>query len=155
MPEHILSGVKAIVAMKLRRKGLTQEEIAELLKCNRSAISHYLTGKYPKEKVIRVARAIESLSPREGVKIIKNLIEDKELIKNLIKNLYDIEIYWDENKCLFCGSCLICEAISQEGMKIKIDKDKCWLCLKCLELCPANALILKRENYDSANKRVF
>ena len=148
MPEHILSGIKAIVAMKLRRKGLFQREIAKIIKSDRSIVSHYLSGRYPKEKILKVAKTIEELPPECGAKLIHSLTDDKELAKNLIKELYGIELFWDENSCIACGSCLGCVALTLDDFTINIDENACCLCASCISRCPTNSLKFVRENYD-------
>jgi 4Fe-4S ferredoxin len=145
MPEHILSGIKAIVAMKLRRKGLLQREIAKIIKSDRSIISHYLSGRYPKEKILKVAKTVEELPPECGAKLVHSLTDDKELAKNLIKELYCIELFWDENSCIACGSCLGCAALTLDDFTINIDKSACCLCASCIFRCPTNSLKFIKE----------
>ncbi|ACV24001.1 (4Fe-4S)-binding protein [Methanocaldococcus fervens] len=148
MPEHILSGIKAIVAMKLRRKGLLQKEIAEIIKSDRSIVSHYLSGRYPKEKILKVAEIFEELPPKYGAKLIHSLTDDKELAKNLIEELYNIKFLWDEKSCIACGSCLGCVALTLDNFTVNIDYDACFLCASCIFRCPTNSLNFVRENYD-------
>ncbi|WP_456374335.1 4Fe-4S binding protein [Methanocaldococcus sp.] len=148
MPDHILSGIKAIVSMKLRRKGLTQKEIAKIIKSDRSIVSHYLSGRYPKEKILKIAKTIGEIPPEYGVKIIHSLTEDKELAKNLIKELYNIKLSWDKDSCIFCGTCLMCEALTLDYLTINIDYNSCILCGNCIINCPTNSLKFVRESYD-------
>ncbi|XRP96684.1 (4Fe-4S)-binding protein [Methanocaldococcus sp. 16A] len=148
MPEHILSGIKAIVAMKLRRKGLIQKEIAKIIKSDRSIVSHYLSGRYPKKKILKIAKTIEELPSEYGAKIIHSLTDDKELAKSLIKELYGIKLLWDENSCIACGSCLVCVALTLDDFTINIDNDSCCLCASCIFRCPTNSLKFVRESYD-------
>ncbi|ADC69482.1 4Fe-4S ferredoxin iron-sulfur binding domain protein [Methanocaldococcus sp. FS406-22] len=145
MPEHILSGIKAIVAMKLRRKGLLQREIAKIIKSDRSIISHYLSGRYPKEKILKVAKTVEELPPECGAKLVHSLTDDKELAKNLIKELYCIELFWDENSCIACGSCLGCAALTLNNFVVNINHDYCHLCASCIFRCPTNSLKFIKE----------
>ncbi|MEO2117666.1 MAG: (4Fe-4S)-binding protein [Methanocaldococcus sp.] len=145
MPEHILSGIKAIVAMKLRRKGLIQREIAKIIKSDRSIVSHYLSGRYPKEKILKVAKIIEEMPPKYGAKLIHSLTDDKELAKSLIKELYNIKLSWNENFCLACGSCLGCEALTLNNFTINIDENSCYLCASCIFRCPTNSLKFIKE----------
>ncbi len=140
MPEHILSGIKAIVAMKLRRKGLIQREIAKIIKSDRSIVSHYLSGRYPKEKILKIAKTIEQLPPKYGAKLIHSLTDDKGLAKNLIKELYGIKLLWDENSCIACGSCLGCVALTLDNFTVNIDENACYLCASCIFRCPTNSL---------------
>ncbi len=140
MPEHILSGIKAIVAMKLRRKGLIQREIAKIIKSDRSIVSHYLSGRYPKEKILKIAKTIEQLPPKYGAKLIHSLTDDKGLAKNLIKELYGVKLLWDENSCIACGSCLGCVALTLDNFTVNIDENACYLCASCIFRCPTNSL---------------
>lgn len=140
MPEHILSGIKAIVAMKLRRKGLIQREIAKIIKSDRSIVSHYLSGRYPKEKILKIAKTIEQLPPKYGAKLIHSLTDDKGLAKNLIKELYGVKLLWDENSCIACGSCLGCVALTLDNFTVNIDENTCYLCASCIFRCPTNSL---------------
>ena len=142
MPEHILSGIKAIIAIKLKKEGKLQREIAEYLKIDRSVVSHYVNGRYPSEKVLIVANEIAELPVKQGVFIINTLSEDKELTNRIIKNIYGdstaIEI--NANTCILCGGCLECEynaiSINNTNYLMNIDNKSCVLCGKCLKLCP-------------------
>jgi len=145
MPEHILSGIKAIVAMKLRRKGMIQREIAEIIKSDRSIVSHYLSGRYPKRKILNVAKTIEDLPPNYGSKLIHSLTDDKTLARNLIKELYEVKLTWNDTSCIACGSCLVCVSLTLDNFKIKIDENACYLCGSCTLQCPTNSLKFVKE----------
>ncbi|ABR56219.1 4Fe-4S dicluster domain-containing protein [Methanococcus aeolicus] len=142
MPEHILSGIKAIIAIKLKKEGKLQREIAEYLKIDRSAVSHYVNGRYPSEKVLAVANEIVELPIKQGIFIINTLSRDKELTNRIIKNIYGdstaIEI--NSDTCILCGGCLECEydaiSINNTNYLINIDNKSCVLCGKCLKICP-------------------
>lgn len=146
MPDHILSGIKAIVAIDLKRKGMLQREIAEYLKMDRSVVSHYIHGRYPSEKVIRVSEEIVNLPVKYGVKVINSLSDDKELTKRIIDIIYNnpyIEI--DRNKCILCGECLECKynAVFRDSKNmLSVDSSRCVLCGECLNICPVNAIKL-------------
>ncbi|AEH06840.1 4Fe-4S binding protein [Methanothermococcus okinawensis] len=146
MPEHILSGIKAIVAMKLKKEGKLQREIAEYLKMDRSIISHYLHGRHPSDRVMRVSEEIVDLPAEYGIRIINSMSEDRELTKKIIDNLYHVKIEIDRNKCILCGECLECpyNAIFKNGHLIEIDNNKCMLCGDCIAICPVNALKLNK-----------
>ncbi|ADG13782.1 4Fe-4S binding protein [Methanocaldococcus infernus] len=150
MPEHILSGIKAIVAKKLKEKGYLQREIAKKIKVDRSMVSHYLHGRFPKKKVIEFVKIIEELPPSCGSKLIHSIANDKELAKELVKELYNPKLVWDRDKCLFCGSCLVCEALTLEGETLNINFEKCYLCGECTFICPTKALTLKRDSNDKS-----
>jgi 4Fe-4S ferredoxin len=150
MPDHILSGIKAIVAMKLKRKGMLQREIAEYLKMDRSVVSHYIHGRYPSEKVIRVSEEIVNLPVNHGIKIINSLSDDKELTKRIIESIFNYpKIEIDKNKCILCGECLECKynAVFRDSKNMpSVDNTKCVLCGECLNICSVNAItILTKE----------
>jgi 4Fe-4S ferredoxin len=146
MPDHILSGIKAIVAIELKRKGMLQREIAEYLKMDRSVVSHYIHGRYPSEKVMRVSEEIVNLPVKYGIKIINSLSDDKELTKRIIENIYNnphIEI--DRKKCILCGECLECKynAVFRGSKNIpSVDNSRCVLCGECLNTCSVNAITI-------------
>ncbi|EHP88563.1 4Fe-4S binding protein [Methanotorris formicicus] len=145
MPEHILSGIKALVAMKMRKEGKLQREIAEYLNIDRSMISHYLHGRYPSDRIMKISEVIAELPVEYGARIIHSLSNEKDIAKKLIKVIYNAKIKIDNDKCLACGACLICEAISIDGIEVKIDEDRCFLCGECISKCPMNALKFVEE----------
>ena len=54
----------------------------------------------------------------------------------------------DESKCKLCRTCLerfACPAIEIEGNKIQINKDLCWGCGVCAQICPAGAIKPRRN----------
>ena len=136
-----------------KEKGTFSEGDSKNIKSDRSIVSHYLSGRYPKEKILKIAKTIEEMPPEYGVKLIHSLTDDKELAKNLIKELYSIELFWDENSCIACGSCLGCVALTLDDFTINIDKNACCLCASCISRCPTNSLKFVRENHDWASKR--
>ena len=121
MPDHILSGIKALVAMKMRKEGKLQREIAEYLNMDRSIISHYLHGRYPSDRVMKVSEIIVELPVEYGARIIHSLTNDKEIAKKLIKTLYNVKIKIEMDKCIACGKCLGCGAILIDGIEVKVD----------------------------------
>jgi 4Fe-4S ferredoxin len=145
MPDHILSGIKALVAMKMRKEGKLQREIAEYLNMDRSIISHYLHGRYPSDRVMKVSEIIVELPVEYGARIIHSLTNDKEIAKKLIKTLYNVKIKIEMDKCIACGKCLGCGAILIDGIEVKVDDSKCVLCGRCVSECPMNALKFVEE----------
>ncbi|HIQ32851.1 MAG TPA: 4Fe-4S dicluster domain-containing protein [Methanothermococcus okinawensis] len=145
MPEHILSGIKAIVAMKLRREGKLQKEIAEYLNTNRTEISHYLQGRHPSKKVLRTSQEILNLPPQYAVRIINTLSDDKEITSRIIKALYRVEVEVEREKCILCGECLECPYGAVEmgdfGVPV-VNPERCRVCGRCTSLCPTGALKL-------------
>lgn len=50
-------------------------------------------------------------------------------------------LQWDEEKCIACGNCVdVCPTQSVRLVKGKIVRKPCWLCLRCLRVCPVGAL---------------
>ena len=146
MPDRILSGIKAIVAVNLRKKGKLQKEIAEYLNMDRSIVSHYLHGRHPSERVIRVSEEIIKLPVNYAIKIINSLSDDRDITSKIIKELYNAKIQVDPDRCILCGECLECPygAIYKDSnYRINIDHDKCKLCGNCISTCQTDALILK------------
>jgi len=147
MPEHILSGIKAIVAMKLKKEGKLQREIAEYLNMDRSIISHYIHGRHPSEKVMRVSEEIINLPAEYGIKIINSMSDDRNLTKKIIENIYNVNIEIEREKCILCGECLECpyRAIFRNSEHlVDVDINKCMLCGECITICPVNAIKLKK-----------
>lgn len=145
MPEHILSGIKAIVAMKLRREGKLQKEIAEYLNTNRAEISHYLQGRHPSKRVLKVSEEILKLPPQYAVMIINSLSNDKEITSRIIKVLYNTRVEVERDKCIFCGECLECpyKAIERDSSgTVVVNSNRCRVCGRCISLCPTDALKL-------------
>jgi len=143
MPEHILSGIKAIVAMNMKMDGKTQREIGEYLKVDRSLVSHYLTGRHPSQRVLKVASDIIDMPIPYSLKIIHGFSDDKDLIKNIITYLYTITLKIDYEKCIQCGACLECKygGIKKiDEYNIMVDSENCVLCCECIEICPINAI---------------
>ncbi|MBW9219913.1 4Fe-4S binding protein [Methanothermococcus sp. SCGC AD-155-N22] len=145
MPEHILSGIKAIVSMKLRREGKLQKEIAEYLNTNRTEISHYLQGRHPSKRVLKVSEEILRLPPQYAVRVINALSEDKEITSKIIKVLYNAKVEIEVDKCIFCGECLECpyKAIKMDSSDtIVVNNNRCKICGRCVSICPTGALKL-------------
>ena len=150
MPEHILSGIKAIIAKKKKDEGMIQREIGDYLKTERSVVSHYLNGRYPSEKVLIVANEIINLDCVSGTHIINSLSEDKELTSTLLKEIYGKNLQINiGNNCIMCGKCHQCEfdAIYTDNYTYitKIDNNKCMLCGICLKLCDNISLTNKNK----------
>ncbi|MBP2171945.1 4Fe-4S dicluster domain-containing protein [Methanococcus voltae] len=146
MPEHILSGIKSIVALNLRKEGKLQREIADYLDMDRSIVSHYLHGRYPSKKVIEVSEKIVKLPMELSIPIISSLSDNKQLTKKLINSLYNIAIIYKSNACIGCGKCLECpyDAVStNDNIGISIDHEACVLCGDCIDECPVSAIRFK------------
>ena len=58
MPKHIVSGLKYLESVELRKKGLSQKEISSQIGVDRSTISHYLNGRNISKDSIELAKTI-------------------------------------------------------------------------------------------------
>ncbi|MDK2790414.1 MAG: 4Fe-4S ferredoxin [Methanothermococcus sp.] len=150
MTQHILAGLRALTAKKLREKGLTHEEIAKLLKVDRTVITHYLAGRIPAKEAVKCAKVTaEKFYPRDAVLFIKTVCNDDDIINTITETLISDNIDVDvaiSNECNLCKICMdVCptKAINIDDNIIHIDKNKCCGCELCQELCPKNAIFLK------------
>ncbi|ABR56062.1 4Fe-4S binding protein [Methanococcus aeolicus] len=150
MTQHILAGLRALTAKKLREKGLTHEEIAKLLNVDRTVITHYLAGRIPAKEAVKCAKVTaEKFYPRDAVLFIKTVCDDNDIVTTITETLISDNIDVDvaiSSKCNLCKICIdICptKAITIENDLINIDKNKCCGCELCQELCQKNAIFLK------------
>ena len=150
MTQHMLAGLRALTAKKLRGNGLTHEEIAKLLKVDRTVITHYLAGRIPAKEVVKCAKVVaEKFYPRDAVLFIKTVCDDEGIVNTITKTLISDNIDVNvavSNECHLCKICMsICptRAITVEDNRITVDKNKCCGCELCQELCPKNAIFLK------------
>ena len=75
MPKHIVSGLKYLESVELRKRGLSQKEISAEIGVDRSTISHYLNGRNISMDSIELAKTILELSPKDFILILKVLIK--------------------------------------------------------------------------------
>ncbi|MDD8048083.1 MAG: glycyl-radical enzyme activating protein [Thomasclavelia sp.] len=62
--------------------------------------------------------------------------------------LTNVQILYDQSKCLHCGTCVkVCnnKAVTMNDNKITIDSNKCVGCLSCVHSCPGKALSFEGE----------
>ncbi len=147
MPKHIVSGLKYIATVNLRKKGQTQREIAQALGMDRSTVSHYLNGRNLSQDSIEVAELVVNMCPKDFLLLAHTLLKDKErtriIIKTCQKNRYEGKI---KNSCIGCGLCVdtcLMKAIVLNDLKAQIDFEWCCGCLICVEMCPTSSIEIK------------
>ena len=144
MPKHIVSGLKYLSAIELRKEGFNQNQIAEVLGINRSTVSHYLNGRNISSNSIEVAETIMDLCPKDSVCMVYVLLKDKNqtrtLIKSYSKKTFDSDV---KSSCIGCGICVdacMTNAVVLDDLKAKINNDFCCGCFICGEMCPTNSI---------------
>ena len=149
MPKHIVSGLKYLESVELRKRGLSQKEISSQIGVDRSTISHYLNGRNISEDSIELSKAILDLSPKDFILIMRVLFGDYKEIRQIIcifnMNHYDPQI---DDGCIGCGLCVdlcVVKSISLDSLKAKIDPRYCCGCLMCVENCPTNSIEKKKK----------
>jgi len=158
MPKHIVSGLRYLAAVELRKKGYPQREIAERLGMDRSTVSHYLNGRNISWNSIEIADIIRNLCPRDFSTLTYALVKDKEKTRNIVKicsiRKYECNV---KNTCIACGICVdVCfmGAIVLEDLKAQIDPNWCCGCILCGEQCPTNSIEIK-EVEDYGDNRTY
>lgn len=144
MPKHIVSGLKYLESVELRKRGLSQKEISNEIGVDRSTISHYLNGRNISADSIEFAKTILELCPKDFILICKSLFEDYDEIRQIVKifnmNHYDSQI---NDGCIGCGLCVdlcVMNAINLDSLKAKINPIYCCGCLMCVENCPTDSI---------------
>lgn len=156
MPKHIISGLKYLAAVELRKKGYNQREIAEELDMDRSTVSHYLNGRNVSWHSIEVAEAIKNTCPKDFVTISYTLLKDTEKTRTIVKTCldkkYDCKV---KNSCIGCGVCIdacMMNSIVLDDLKAHIDPNWCCGCLICGEMCPTNSIKIMEVEGDGDNR---
>ncbi|MDR2624188.1 MAG: helix-turn-helix domain-containing protein [Methanobrevibacter sp.] len=152
MPKHIASGLKYLATIELKKKGLTQQKIAEELGIDRSTVSHYLNGRNLSWNSIAVARTMTELCPKDFLILTKVLVKDAKKAQKIISTCqnkdFEAEVL---DSCIGCGLCVdlcLMEAISLESLKANVDSVGCCGCLLCQEGCPTNSIKILEVNND-------
>jgi len=146
MPKHIISGLKYLAAVELRKNGYNQNQIAEILDMNRSTVSHYLNGRNISVNSVEVAEAIRDLSTKDFLTIAYTLLKDEDQTRTIVKicsnGNYEANI---GNSCIACGICsdaCMMNAVVLDDLKAKINNELCCGCLMCGEMCPTNSITI-------------
>jgi len=150
MPKHIVSGLKYLAAVELRKNGYNQNQIAETLDMNRSTVSHYLNGRNISLNSIEVAEAIRGLCKKDFLTMVYTLLKDKDQTRTLVKICSDGKYESNvEDSCIACGICsdaCMMNAVVLDDLKAKINDELCCGCLICGEMCPTNSITVTEVN---------
>lgn len=157
MPKHIISGLKYLTAVELRRKGYCQREIAQELGMDRSTVSHYLNGRNLSWNSIEVAKSITELCPKDFLLLTNSLLKDNEKTRTIV-NICKSKCFETSIKdtCIGCGLCVdlcLMEAIIIDDLKAQIDSNWCCGCLICVERCPTKSIEILEVNNDCKHER--
>lgn len=151
MPKHIVSGLKYIAAVNLRREGYTQKEIADTLFMDRSTVSHYLNGRNVSWTSIEIAEVVTHFCPRDFLIFTHALLKDKVKTRTLIKicSNREYEVFTGDS-CIGCALCVdncLMNAITLDNLRAHVDPDRCCGCGICEDECPTNSIKIKEVNY--------
>lgn len=156
MPKHIVSGLRYLVAVELRRRGFSQQEIAEELGMDRSTVSHYLNGRNISKNSVEIAEVITSLCPKDFLTLTYALVKDKNKTRTIIKTCLNKKYRGSvKNSCIGCGICVdscMVNAIVLDDLKAHINFDWCCGCLICEGMCPTKSIKVK-EVKNNGNSR--
>ncbi|MGB9936099.1 MAG: 4Fe-4S dicluster domain-containing protein [Methanobacterium sp.] len=144
MPKHIISGLNYLAAIKLRKEGYLQKEIAETLGMDRSTVSHYINGRNISWDSIEIAEAISKLCPEDFLKMTHALTKDSEktrvIIKTIMENKFNPTV---KDGCIGCGLCVdtcLMKAVELNNLKAQIDSKWCCGCRMCESSCPTASI---------------
>ncbi len=146
MPKHIISGLKYLATIELKKRGYTQQKIAQTLEIDRSTVSHYLNGRNLSWKSIEVAQTITQLIPKDFLMLVDTLLNDNEATRTLV-NICKTKTFKTQIKesCIGCGLCVdlcIMKAIKLDDLQAQIDSNWCCGCQICTERCPTKSIII-------------
>ncbi|MDR1721719.1 MAG: 4Fe-4S dicluster domain-containing protein [Methanobrevibacter sp.] len=157
MPKHIVSGLKYLAAIELKKSGLNQQEIANELEIDRSTVSHYLNGRNLSWNSIDVAKTITQMSSKDFLILTHALCKDIKKTQKIVSicqsNEYETSV---SDSCIGCGLCVdlcLMKAISLESLKANINSINCCGCLLCQEGCPTNSIKILEVNNDREYER--
>ncbi len=143
MPKHILSGLKYLAVIELRKLAFSTYDVAEILKMDRSTVSHYIHDRNLSSNSIEVAKVILDLCPQDSFKMIYSLCQDKHLTFTILKYCLNNPKITIKNTCIGCGVCVdacIMDALEIINLNSKVNLDFCCGCLLCSENCPTNSI---------------
>lgn len=143
MPKHLLSGLKYLTVIELRKLGFSTHEIAKTLKMDRSTVSHYLHGRNLSSTSIDVAKVILELSPQGSFRMIYSLCQDEEVTFTILKYCSNNPKVSIKNTCIGCGVCVdacVMGALKVIDLNSTVNLDFCCGCLMCVECCSTNSI---------------
>lgn len=143
MPKHLLSGLKYLTVIELRKLGFSTQKIADALDMDRSTVSHYIHGRNLSLRSIYVARVILDLSPQDSFKMIYSLCQSEKLTFTILKYCSNNPIVSIKNTCIGCGVCVetcLMGALEMIDLNSNVNPDLCCGCLLCTENCPTNSI---------------
>lgn len=149
MPKHLVSGLKYLTAIELKKLDFSTQKIANLLKMDRTTVSHFLHGRNISSTSIDVAKVILDLSPQDSFKMVYSLCQDEELTFTILKYCCNYPKVSIKNTCIGCGVCVevcVMDALNLIKLNSNVDLDYCCGCLMCVEYCPTDSIeILESE----------
>lgn len=152
MPKHIISGLKYLAAVELRKMNYTQREIAEKLGMDRSTVSHYLNGRNLSWNSIEIAEIIRNFCPRDFLTLTYALLKDKEKTRTIVNICSNREFECEVGTtCIGCGVCVeacLVGAIVLDDLTARIDSEWCCGCIMCVEICPTKSIEIKEVEND-------
>lgn len=69
-------------------------------------------------------------------------------LKKILRNQLNVKPFINNSSCVFCKACVLncsVHAIEEADKKLKINEEKCIQCFCCRELCPKDAVGLKKS----------
>lgn len=144
MPKHIVSGLKYLATLELKKHGYNQNQIAQELNMNRSTVSHYLNGRNITPTSIDFAQKLTEINTRDFITLTNELTQDPEQTKKLVLILKQTKTKANiKDSCIACGMCVsLCpmKSIKIENLKAQINSKTCCGCLECQEACPTQSI---------------
>ncbi|WP_458456437.1 4Fe-4S binding protein [Methanobrevibacter sp.] len=149
MVKHLESGLKYVTVHKLKELEFSTQEIAKILKIDRTTVSHYLHGRNLSLRSIEVAKVILDLTPQDSFRMVYSLCQNKDLTFTILKYCLNNPKIYIKNTCIGCGLCV--EICVMDALKLNndlncdVNLDYCCGCLLCIENCPTNSIEILDE----------
>ncbi|WP_406534977.1 4Fe-4S binding protein [Methanobrevibacter sp.] len=143
MPRHLVSGLKYLTVMELKKLDFSTQEIGEILEMDRTTVSHFIHGRNLSSNSIDVARVILDLTPQDSFKMIYSLCQNEKLTFTILKYCSNNPKIRIKDSCIGCGVCVeICamDALKLVDLNSSVDLDSCCGCLLCTDFCPTNSI---------------
>lgn len=143
MPRHLVSGLKYLTVMELRKLDFSTQEIGEILEMDRTTVSHFIHGRNLSSNSINVARVILDLSPQDSFRMVYSLCQNEKLTFTILKYCKNNSKIKIKDTCIGCGVCVeICamKALKLVDLNSSVNLDLCCGCLLCTDYCPTNSI---------------